>query len=68
MKKITLIGALCIAACSFTSCKKSWTCNCVNNTDSEFTMSTSFEATKKNAEEQCDAFQEIDYTCTLKSN
>lgn len=65
MKKITLLF---VAVVALSSCKKSWTCSCVNNSDPEVNMSTSFSATKKNAEENCDAFQEIDYTCTLKSN
>lgn len=65
MKKSAL---LVLAIIALSSCKKSWTCQCVSDSDPSVNMSTSFSSTKKNAEENCDSFHEIGYTCTLKRN
>ncbi len=72
MKKIAFV-ALAIFALTFTSCKREWTCTCTASVAGQTaTASSSFEATKKDAEESCDAFQStssvggVTYSCELE--
>lgn len=55
MKKV-LLGAIVIAAASFTSCKKDYTCTCTTEGNgSSATASTTITATKSDAEAACNS-------------
>lgn len=66
MKKITLLAAV-IAAFTFTSCKKDYTCECsVTSNGLTVTGSTTIKDTKKKAKDACTAKATAGATCAIK--
>ncbi|MBU0489444.1 MAG: hypothetical protein KKA07_02510 [Bacteroidetes bacterium] len=72
MKKIAFVlGTAFIAAIALSSCKKDWTCECsLTSAGTTLTTSSTINATKKDAQEACDALEitvnGVGYVCELK--
>jgi hypothetical protein len=66
MKKITLLAAV-IAAFTFASCKKDYTCECTATSGGvSVSASTTIKDTKKKAKDACTAKNTTGVTCEIK--
>jgi len=66
MKKITLLAAV-IAAFTFASCKKDYTCECTATSGGvSISASTTIKDTKKKAKDACTAKATTGVTCEIK--
>lgn len=72
MKLYTLIGIMAISAVAFTSCKKTYTCNCYSPDLNHSTPPFEIRDTKKNAEQECETQPQrgvhtgANYVCNLE--
>jgi len=58
MKKVTFIAIAAFFTLSLASCKKDWSCKCtVTTAGVSGTTETTFNATKKDAEDSCTALE-----------
>lgn len=64
MKKI-LFAAIALVALGTTSCKKDWTCTCVDDTTGESTSIQIPNSRKPEASTACNAWEFAGETCTL---
>lgn len=70
MNKIMLVAAVALLAASFTSCKKTYTCQCTYANNSALNSSSDIKTTKKDADKKCstlnDAAKPVGGSCSLK--
>ena len=72
MKLYTIISIIAISALAFTSCKKTYTCNCYSPGLNHSTPPFEIKDTKKKAKEECETqpqrglYTGTDYVCKLK--
>lgn len=67
MKKITLLSIVAVAALSFASCKKDYTCTCTSSYSSTSSVTKIIGVSKKAAQANCVSGTGTGYsqTCTL---